>query len=418
MIHSLTRTTLVLSMAAGGLLLVGSPAGATTSTVASPTAYALNASGYATRVIGGELPAGSGPTAAASIGCTNSAGLSKVNGQATIDLGDLATISAAKTHVWTTDTGGTVSSWSRNAIADADFLDSGLGSLNLHGIVSLSRTYHNDSGFHASTRATLASITLTVAGVPTSFPVPPPGETLTIPGVATITLGVGTRSHTPHQAAATLDSVTVVLIPTGTKVILGHTHAQIHDGVQSALFNGSSYGIKVSVLDGIGRIGATPSLSLPCQGTKGTTVSRSVASIDLDGIGIVQGVAASQSADQSHDSADAWERGKAARIDLAGGDLIITGVVGRAHASYVVGGGVHRDTRGTKLAKVIFNGSELKFPAHGSLVIAGIARLTPKVTHRTAHGISVTALQISLLSGSGATINLGHAQVKITPSGL
>jgi hypothetical protein len=212
--------------------------------------------------------------------------------------------------------------------------------------------------------------------------------------------------------------VTVELIPTGTKVLLGHTHAQIHDGVQSALFNGSSYGIKVSVAGGVGRVGATPSLSLPCQGTKGATITRGVATIDLGAIGTVQGVSASQSADQSQTSADGWERGKAARIDLAGGDLIITGVVGRAHASYTVGGGVQRDTKGTKLAKVIFNGSELQFPAHGSLVINGIAELTPKVIHRTAHGISVTALQITLLSGSGATINLGHAQVKITPSGL
>jgi hypothetical protein len=406
-------------MAAGGILLVGPHAtAATTTPQAQPTAFALNASGYATRVVGGDLPANSGPTAAASLGCTNGAGLSKVNGQATIDLSPLATVSAAKTHVWTTSSGNNVSSWSRNTIADVDFFDTGLGSLNLHGIVSQSHTYHNSTGFHATTKATLASITLTVAGIPTNFPVPPPGETLTIPGVATITVGVGKRSHTPHEADATIDSITVELIPTETKVLLGHTHAQIHDGVKSALFNGSSFGLKVSVVDGVGRLGATPHLSLPCQGTKGATIGRGVASIDLDGIGIVQGVFASQSADQSQDSADAWERGKVARIDLAGGDLIITGVVGRAHASYTVGGGVHRDASGTKLAKVIFNGSELQFPAHGSLVISGIARLTPKVIHRTAHGISVTALRVELLGGSGATIDLGHAQVKITPSGL
>lgn len=418
MIRRFTRTTLALSMAAGGLLLVGPHATAAEPAVTEPTTFGLNASGFATHISGGGVPAGSGSTAFQVIGCTNQAGLSKINSQATIDLGGLGTVSAAKTHVWTTSRSGTVSSWSKNTIADADFFDTGYGSLNLHGIVSKSRAFHDGSGFHAKTTATLGSITLTVLGVPTNFPVPPRGETLTIPGVATITVGVGTRSHTAHGAQAAVSSVTVELIPTSTKVVLGHTHAQIHAGIQSALFDGSSYGVRLTAAEGVARVGQTPRLVMPCQGTHGRTVNRDVADVDLSALGTVHGLSASQSSEQTPSSADAWERGKAARTTLDAGNLIITGVVGRAHASLATSGPVQKDAKGTTLARVVFNGQELQFPAQGALVIAGVASLTPKLVHRTHNGISVTALQITLLDGSGAKINLGHAQVNIIPSGL
>lgn len=418
MISRFFSTSVALTLAASGLLLVDNAASATTAhPLAEPTSYALNASGYASRLQGGGVPADSGPTAFQVIGCTNQAGEDKTNSQTTIDLGGLGTLSAAKTHVWTTSQNGVVSAWARNTITDADFFDTGLGSLNLHAIVSQSRAYHSDSGFHAKTKASLGSITLTVLGVPTNFPVPAPGETLTIPGVAKITIGVGRRTHSNHGAEAAIDSVTVKLIPTGTTVTLGHTHAQIHDGIVSALFSGSSYGVQTTVLGGTGDVGQTPRLTMPCQGTNGQVRIRSVADVDISPLGTVHGVSASQWADQTQNSAEAWERGKAGKATLLDGTLVITGVVGRAHAT-LTDGTVKKDSNGTTLAKVVFNGEVLQFPNNGPLVIPGIASLSPKVVNRTRNSISVTALQITLLEGAGATVNLGHAKVKIIPSGL
>lgn len=419
MISRLFNTSVALALATGGLLLVDTAASATSAhPLAEPTSYALSASGYASRLQGGGVPADSGPTAFQVIGCTNLAGLSKTNTQASINLSGLGTLSGAKTHVWTTRQNGVVSAWARNTITDADFFDTGLGSLNLHAIVSQSRAYHSDSGFHAKTTAKLGSITLTVAGVPTNFPVPAPGETLTIPGVAKITVGVGNRSKTNHGAEATIDSVTVLLIPSDTTVTLGHTHAQIHDGILSALFSGFSYGVQMTIVGGAGDVGQTPRLVMPCQGTNGQVRIRSIADVDLSPLGTVHGVSASQYADQTQNSAEAWERGKAGKTTLAGGTLVITGVVGRAHATLTTGSPVQKDAKGTTLAKVVFNGEVLQFPNNGPLVIDGVASLQPKLVHRTRNSISVTALQITLLDGSGATINLGHAKVKIIPSGL
>ena len=47
------------------------------------------------------------------------------------------------------------------------------------------------------------------------------------------------------------------------------------------------------------------------------------------------------------------------------------------------------------------------------LEIPGVAKLERHVVTRTATGIKVVALRITLLDGSGAVINLGEAQLQI-----
>lgn len=433
MIGRLFSTAVALAVTASGLLLVDTGAIAATTSTASPTtaspttaspssttptSYALAASGYASRVEGGSVPVDSGATAFQAIGCTNQAGLSKTNTQATVRLPGIGRLSAARTRVWTTDLAGVTTAQGRDSISKVVFADTGLGSVSLDGIVSRSQAFHDEAGFHAKTRASLGSITLTLLGVETHFPVPAPGQSVTIPGVATITVGAGINTETANSAEATLDAVTVELIPTGTTVHLAHSHAQIQDGIQSAVFGGSSYGTQMKVIGGIGQIGQTPRIVMPCQGTNGKLRVRNIASVALPPVGSVDGLSASQSAAQTATTANAMERGEAAKATLAGGALVITGIRGQANASYTTGSSVLRDASGTTLAKVVFNGQVLRFPRTGPLVIPGVASLTPKLVRRIHDGIDVTALQITLLDGSGAIINLGHAKVRITPSGL
>nr|MBA3308568.1 hypothetical protein [Nocardioidaceae bacterium] len=107
MFHRISTATVVaLSVAASGLLLINpataaSAAGAAANT--RPTHFALQASGYATRVSGGQVPASSDRSAFQVIGCTNLAGLDKNNYEAEVDLLPLGTLSAAKTRVRTTE---------------------------------------------------------------------------------------------------------------------------------------------------------------------------------------------------------------------------------------------------------------------------------------------------------------------------
>lgn len=77
---------------------------------ASPTPYLLSTVGYASRVIGGKLPAGSGQTAFSVIGCNNRAGIDRSNAKADVTLPGGLALSSVKTRTWTSKTGNTVSS--------------------------------------------------------------------------------------------------------------------------------------------------------------------------------------------------------------------------------------------------------------------------------------------------------------------
>ncbi|MEJ7744947.1 MAG: hypothetical protein WKF73_21880 [Nocardioidaceae bacterium] len=75
-------------------VVAGAPATAvapssTVQLATTPTPFALSASGYSTRVVGGGVPVGSDRTAYQVIGCTNLAGLHKQNAEAEANLGGL-----------------------------------------------------------------------------------------------------------------------------------------------------------------------------------------------------------------------------------------------------------------------------------------------------------------------------------------
>lgn len=81
------------------------------------------------------------------VSCTNLAGVSKWNTQASIPLQGPATVSGASTHTWTTQVGDKISAWAKHKIAKVTFVDVlGLGTLSLDGIDSVSHAYHDGTG--------------------------------------------------------------------------------------------------------------------------------------------------------------------------------------------------------------------------------------------------------------------------------
>ncbi|MGI8434333.1 MAG: choice-of-anchor P family protein [Nocardioidaceae bacterium] len=413
-----------LALAGTGALVAGGATAApqqaastTTKTVATP--FAMSASGYSTRVVGGNLNVMSGKTAFQIIGCTNKAGLSKTNAEAQLGVAGLR-VSAAKTHVYTTKRGGTVSSNANNHIAKVAIAGrTGQGTVFLRGINSHSRAWHNGSGYHASTRTSLASINLNVGGIITSLPLPTRGNPTVVPGIVSIALGQGMRHHNGSSASAMLDALRIRVLVTNTTVFLAHSRATIHGGVKNALFRGSAYGTKVNLLNGRVKSGPTPFIVMPCLGTNGDVRKRSIAAV-----GPVVGVRAraltvSERAAATRTMADAYEKAHVARVALGGrgSGLVITGINARAHA-HRMGGRTVTDARGTSVARIEFNGRRLTIPASGVLRVQGLAKIETRLVHRTKGGIQVTALRVTLLDGRGAVVNVASAKVRITPSGL
>src|SRR4051794_36211777 len=82
-----------------------------------PTTFAFQASGFGTRLIGGQVPAGSSTTGFRALGCTNLAGKTHVNDVVSATIPGLGQASGVRTRDWTTARHGVVASHSTHSIA-------------------------------------------------------------------------------------------------------------------------------------------------------------------------------------------------------------------------------------------------------------------------------------------------------------
>jgi len=418
MLAKLTKIATAMSVVAVGLL--SAPAATASGTaVGTPTDYSLGGSAFGTHVVGGSVPANSGKTAFAVIGCTNQAGLNRVNAEASIPLGGVLTANGLRSRVFTVQVGDKVSSWSTHRIASVTLVDvAGIGTLSLKGISSVSHAYHDGTGFHATAAGSVVSITLTLLGIPVDIPVPPAGQSVTIPGLAEISIGKGVINETDHGATGSIDAVKLHFLPTDTTVVLGHANSRIGSNVRSALFTGNSIGAKATLAGGVVQLGKTPFLIMPCRGTGGNVKTRDVAGANLGGLGSIGALSTSEYAKKTTTHAHSWNEADVADVSLLGGTLLIHGVTGRVNASYASGGSVVTDSDGTTVLSVTFNGNPISLPPQGTVNIPGVADLSTDVEHVYPNGRSVVALRVELLGGSGATIDLGSVRTFIHPSGL
>ncbi|MGC4110186.1 MAG: choice-of-anchor P family protein [Nocardioides sp.] len=377
------------------------------------TTFAFKSSGFGTRIVGGQLPAGSETTGYKAIGCTNKSGRSRTNDVAQATLPGLGQASGIKTHVWTTSRHGTVAAHSLHRIARVTLVQSALGSLALNAITSRATASHDASGFHANTTTHVGGLSFTPPiGPAQTFPLPTPDQPLTIPGLATIYAG----RHVTHQNAngATADAyaLRVDVIPTGTSVRLGHSRAILANGMTGGVFSGRSAATHVvTALGDIVQSGPNPLAVMPCQGTYGKVHEKSLASVDLGGQLIVKGANARERGTQHGTHAWGFSRSEIARVNL-GDQLVIDGIVGKASVTRD-GKKVKVSDKGTQLGTVTVAGQVQTFPQTGTLEIPGVAKLERDVVSKSHSGIRVVSLRITLLDGSGAVINLGEASLKI-----
>jgi hypothetical protein len=416
--------TLITGLAMAALsaagLVAGTTATATAAAEPTPTPYALSAFGIGTAVKGGSVPATSGKTAYRIIGCTNRAGVDRENHEAEATVPGLGVVSGVKTRVWTTKTDGVVASNSLHQVASIMIGEgSGQGTVEIRGVKSYSRAYHDDKGFHAAYETEIGQIVYTpVEGGPEVLLPPTPGQTLEVPGLANIKLGSHSRHHGADGAKAYATTLKIEVIPSDTMARVAHTSAKIGGGVKSALFRGNSNATRMDALDGNLTSGPTPHLPMPCQGTDGEVKSNNLATVDLGGQVVVSGANTSEMADQTQRKAWGWEKSSVAELNLGGGQLVISGVVGKVNVSRE-DGTVTRDIKGTTVGSITANGEPQEIPDPGqSLTIPGVAVIETAVVKELKSGLAVTAVKVTLLDGTGAVINLGQAQLQVFRSGL
>jgi hypothetical protein len=408
--HRKTLASMAAIPLVAGLALTAGPTYAKTS-----TSFAFGASGFGTRITGGQVPVGSGTTAYKGIGCTNQAGLNRTNAVAEATVPGLGVAHDVRTRVWTTKHHARVASHSTHSIANIVLADAGIGTLSIDSIKSTAVASHNRKGFHATTSTQVGGITFDpVVGPAQTFPAPTPDQPVTIPGLLTIYLGQNRTSHGAHSAYADAFALRVEVQATHTSIKVAHAHAVLHSGFTGGLFSGHSDATHVITgANGTVSSGAQPLTKMPCVGTYGKTHRQSLASVDLGGLLVVNDASSQVRGTQRAHRAHGVTRAEVGQITL-GGQVVIDGIVARAAVTRH-GGHVTKSASGTTLASVTVAGTQQVFPKTGVLEIPGVAKLERAVVSRTRDGIRVIGLRITLLDGSGAVINLAEAALRIRP---
>jgi hypothetical protein len=409
-----SRTLATLLALGTGVGLAAAPGFAATSARIGTSHFALTTSGYGTRIIGGQVPAGSQTTAYQRIGCTNQVNKSKNNDLASATIPGLGVLSGLHTRVWTTRHQGVVGSNASHSVDSLTLASTPLGTLSIKAINARARAFHDATGYHATTSTTLGAITLTPPAPlpPQTFPAPTPGTPLTIPGVATLTAGKNTQHAGATGAFANAVALIVDVTATGTQAKVGRAVAQIGEGLTYGAFHGHSNATRVtSALQGNLKSGPNPMTLMPCQGTAGAVRSKALASLDLGGQVVVSGLSSSERGVQTDHRANGYERGEISQLDLGNGQLVVNGIVGQANVIRSAHKLV-RSAKGTRLGTITANGQVQSFPSTGVLTIPNVATLQRRLVTKTATGLTVIALRITLADGS--VIDLGEAKLRIS----
>jgi hypothetical protein len=418
---AITRVLAVASVSALTIGLLGaasvadaSTGGADRGAAARDAGLALKAGGFGTQIKGGQVPGGSDETAYISLACATRTGVERENHVAGAQLPGAGNASGITTKLWTTQSGGAVHSYSQNTTANVVLSESPLGKIEITALKSLSHAWHDAQGFHAATSTSVGNLAFVPpVGDPQELEIPTPGQPVEIPGVATITVGGSSRTVNDHAGIANANVLRVKLIPSGTVVTIGHTTARVLDGVKHGTFRGSSAATKVTALDDNISSNRNPLSLMPCQGTDGKTQTKELAGLNLGGQIVAEGLRSSQKGSQLKDKSVAMERGSIASLSLGGGALVVDAVAGQANVTRTAGGKVTSSSKGTTIGSITVNGEPQELPLTDPIEIPGLAKIEPMIIDKTRFGISVVALRITLLDGTGAVIDLGVAQAAI-----
>ncbi len=204
----------------------------------------------------------SGPTALATLGCTNRAGVDHVNSAASGGLLAAGTVGAINDEVSTTSSGTT---------ATSNVQSIGLFSnlITADAATATATTTTNGAGFTNSGGTTVAN--LVINGTPVTLPAP--NTVIPLTGLGTLTVNEQIARVTGDAASMIVNALHLHIdvtnafgFPVGTDLVVGHARSAL-DKNPNRLLDGRAYGTQIV---GIGAAsGKTALVHLPCQGTGG-----------------------------------------------------------------------------------------------------------------------------------------------------
>jgi hypothetical protein len=413
----IVSTIATLALASAGVLYAApSDAGQAHKPHRKATNFAFKGSGYGTKAKGGQVPAGSDTSAFQAFGCSNMAGSRHENFVAVAQLPGAGQAEEITTKLATTSAGGETASTSKSHVARVVLAENGAGSVEITSITSIAKALYDAHGFDSQVTSTIGGITFTPpSGPDQEIPVPSPGQSVTVPGLATISMGTGTESASGKSASAVADGIRIDMIPSDTSVRIAHTAAKLERGVVSGLMAGNSLGARSTLVGGVAQLGKTPLSVMPCRGTDGQERVKSIASVTPSPGVELRNLTSRQLGSQGSAKSSGTEFGRVGVAEFNDADILVKNVIGQVNV-VTSADNTKRDIDGTDVGRVMVQGQEREFPDSDVINVPGVARLERSIVEKTPNGISVIALRVTLFDGQGqveSVLNLGEAALSI-----
>jgi hypothetical protein len=211
--------------------------------------------------------------------------------------------------------------------------------------------------------------------------------------------------------------VKLELLTSGTTLWVGHAFSAIRGGAVAGLMSGSAFGSRMLGLGGSVGSERTAVEYLPCVGTNGRWLRNSVSAADLGEAVRLADVVNKLMGDQGPRSAHNRGTSDIAKARFGDGDLVLTAIHGEGYVRRNRDGTYVRNARGTALGGIVVDGRRHEVPDPGeSLLVPGVARVTPREVTRTNNGIRVSAVKVELLRGTEvvSTLYLGNVRLRVT----
>lgn len=409
--RSLRSTASVLGALALAVTMGGTAtaAEAPTSTPQAQAPFTFGASAWGSTVkVAGPL-LNSGKTAFVALGCTQKDNISKENPTASVEIPGVANLGAVVSTVTTkrSQRGEVYTSTGNSSIASASVF---AGGIEFGAIETTATTANGPDGYSADVDFNIAS--LSIGGV--EIDLTGDEQVIDVPGIAEIVIADEKTKTLANKATASGTAVKITLVgPGGAVIKLGEARASIDGRIVNGFFTGGAYGTKVTVLDTV-ESGKTANQPLPCVGTRGNDRTNEVATVDLDGVGVVSGIVSTVNGDQTP-RPDATAHNEIADVELLGGLATLEAITTDVHVWEKPNGEIEY-TADASIGSIRVGLLVIPLPTlPGQVVILpGIGELTfMEVTElRGGRGVEVIGARLSLdngdtdvvLSRSAATI--------------
>lgn len=242
-----------------------------------------------------------------------------------------------------------------------------------------------------------------------------------IPGLGTIALGRLKGVSNAHHAESDVAALEFVITASGEnqKLQLGHTRARTGGPTPGGVFRSTSMPMDITTLDGNVHLGGVRPRTIPCEGTRGATRRRQLASasavVPSGAVIGVTGVDYVFKGDQHRrGTADGFDANHIDEASMLGGLLLITDIDARATVETTSPSGKVAKKYSTSIGSITYMGEELKVPKPGGVTQLpnGEGYIERQIIDANKWGGRVTGVRVSLLEDN-VVVDFGIAAAQI-----